>query len=696
MLGIESEITMTSSDVVTSPPARVAVGPSAEHVAPRWSLWWGVVVAAVLAMTVNLGLEARQFPAQLVDDIVWFGAWLSYVAVGAVVLHRRPGPPIAGVLIAAGASIQLAGLIDTVSLLAGEHVHVRGWAPWLAWVAELAFLPAVFLVAVALPLLLPSGWLSGPGARRLLQGGVVAWCIWFVGYAVRPGQLDTSDLANPLGLRAAPWLVPSLVMVGGVALAIVAVLCVGSLGLKWRRSVAEERRGLAYLGVAAVAQIVLFLVVELLGRSGWDAPGLIQHVGTVAVIATLPVAVGLAILRTGLLDIELVLRRTLTYLAMTLAVVAVYAVTVLAVGGLTSHTDRLSTSLLVIGLAAVGLSPLRERAQRQVDRLLYGRRADPYGVLRELDSAMAANRTAADVLPSLTEVIARSLRIPYVAIDLCDSPQGGLAAWIGWGVPSPIVRELAMEHHGRRVGTLLLAARSRGERLTALDDKLLREVADHASSAVAAVALAEDAQHSRERLVRALEEDRRRIRRDLHDHLGPVLSGITLQLDALRRMTASDAESRTLTDTIREEVAAAVVDVRRLVHGLRPPILDELGLADAVRHHADLVAAEIEVTVIADKLPPLPAAVDLAAYRIVTEALTNTLRHAEASAVDVRLHFVDEKLEVEVHDNGSGIADDAARGVGLESMRERVAELGGHLTIASSSAGTTVRVELPA
>ena len=119
-----------------------------------------------------------------------------------------------------------------------------------------------------------------------------------------------------------------------------------------------------------------------------------------------------------------------------------------------------------------------------------------------------------------------------------------------------------MEHHGRRVGTLLLAARSRGERLTSLDDKLLREVADHVSPAVAAVALAEDAQQSRERLVRALEEDRRRIRRDLHDHLGPVLSGITLQLDALRRMNADDQESTSLTDTIREEVAAAVVDVR--------------------------------------------------------------------------------------------------------------------------------------
>jgi signal transduction histidine kinase len=687
---------MTSTKLVMTPQARPSAGSAAETAPRRWSWWWGAVAAAVLACLVNLALEASGLHPRFGNDIAWFGAWLSYVVVGAVVLHRRPALPIGRVLIAAGGSIQLAGLIDTVSLLALEDGRFHGWATWLAWVAELAFLPAVLLVAIVLPLLLPSGRLSGPRARRLLTCGVAFWSIWFVAYAVRPGPLDTSDLANPLGLDAVPWLTHSVVITAGVALVVIAVLCVAVLGLRWRRSVADERRGLAYLAVGAVAQLVLFLVVELLGWIGWDAPEWVRGVGTATLIATLPVAVGMAILRTGLLDIELVLRRTLTYLAMTLVVVAVYAVTVLAVGGATSHTDRLSTSLLVTGLAAVGLSPLRERAQRQVDRMLYGRRADPYGVLRELDAAMAANRAAADVLPSLTEVIARSLRIPYVAVDLGESTPSRPTARIGWGVPSPIVRELGMEHHGRRVGTLLLAARSRGERFTSLDDKLLREVADHASSAVAAVALAEDAQHSRERLVHALEEDRRRIRRDLHDHLGPVLSGITLQLDALRRMTVDGEESRYLTDTIREEVAAAVVDVRRLVHGLRPPILDELGLADAVRHHADLVAGEFEVTVVSDQLPSLPAAVEVAAYRIVTEALTNTLRHAGASVAEVRLRFANDRLEVDVHDNGSGIPDDAARGVGLESMRERVAELGGHLLIESSSAGTTVRVELPA
>ena len=602
---------MTGTHVVTTRRLGTLPGPTAETRGRRWSWWWLGVTCAGLVCAVNLALEARSSNQQLGDDLVWFGAWLTYVVVGAVVIHRRPGTPVGGVLVATGASIQLAGLLDTLSSSAAGSTSLRGWAPAVAWAADLSFLPAVLLVAIVLPLQLPSGSLAGARSRTILAVGTVAWSIWFLGYAVRPGQLDTGTLANPFGLEALPWLSSSIVLVGGVAFAAVAVVSVGSLGLRWRRSAPDERRGLAYVAVGALAQLVLLSVMETLSWAGWQAPTWLERLGTATLIALLPLAVGLAILRTGLLDIELVLRRTLTYLAMSLAVVAVYAVTVLAVGGATSHTDRLSTSLLVTGLAAVGLSPLRERAQRQVDRMLYGRRADPYGVLRELDTAIAAARSAAEVLPSVTEVIARALRLPYVAIDLGSGGPDRSVTRVAWGKPLPVARELGLEHHGRRVGTLLLAARSPGERFSAMDDKLLRDVAEHAGSAVAAVALAEDAQQSRERLVRALEDDRRRIRRDLHDHLGPVLSGITLQLDALRRMTASDPESSGLTDTIRGEVADAVVDVRRLVHGLRPPILDELGLADAVRHHADVLSSEIDVSVVADRLPALPAAVEV-------------------------------------------------------------------------------------
>ena len=465
--------------------------------------------------------------------------------------------------------------------------------------------------------------------------GLGAWLVWFVAYAVSPGRLDTNGRPNPFGLPGADLVAP----VAGAAVALASFAAVVSLVARWRGSLGEERRALAYLALGAVAQIALFGVATIAQSAGVSGPGWLTGTGVVLVISALPVAVGLAILRTGLLDIELVLRRTLTYLAMTVVVIAVYALTVLVVGRLTSHTDRLSTSLLVIALAAVGLSPLRERAQRQVDRMLYGRRADPYGVLRDLDTAVARARTPAEVLAVVTEVVARSLRLPYVAVELVTEP-GQPPRRTAWGSEQRVERELELSHHGRQVGTLLLAPRSPGERFSLADDRVLRDVADHAASAVAAVGLAEEAQLSRERLVKALEEDRRRIRRDLHDHLGPVLSGITLQLDALRRLSSDNDEAATLSDTIRGEVAEAVVDVRRLVHDLRPPVLDQLGLVEALRHHGDVVSQELDVRVVARAVPPLPAAVEVAAYRIATEALTNTLRHAGATSATVSLEVV--------------------------------------------------------
>ncbi len=663
---------------------------------------WPHPVAAVAAVVAaaNLLLEARSVPSSLSGDLPWFGSWLVYLAIGALVVRRRPGLPIGPVLVATGALVELAGLLDTAAAVAaGRPGGAAGsaaarLAAWLAWGSNLVYLPAILLVAVAVPLLLPAGRLDGGRRRTALRCGVAAWVVFLLGVALMPGSLDTADLTNPVGLTAAPVLPSAAFWAGGFALAVVAAGCVVGLASEWRSSSRIDRRAIAFVALGACVQLALFALSGGLGALGVQPPRVLQALGVVLLISALPVSVGLAILRAGLLDIELVLRRTLAYLAMTLVVVTLYAATVLAVGTMSGQTDRLSVSLLATGLAAVVLSPLRERAQRQVDRLLYGRRADPYGVLRDLDQAMARAQSTAEVLPTVARVIAQALRLPFVAVRLTGEEGGGGAEPAGWGRPQPVARELALEHHGRRVGTLLLAARSPGERFSALDDRLLTEVAEHAGSAVAAVGLAQEAQRSRQRLVLALEDDRRRIRRDLHDHLGPVLSGMTLQLDQLRRLSAGNQAALALADTIRGEVADAVVDIRRLVHGLRPPILDELGLAEAVRHHADVLSAELAVSVEIGSLPALPAAVEVAAYRIVTEAMTNVIRHARARSAHVLITSGD-VLVLEVRDDGHGIATSAGTGVGFASMRERVAELGGTLSVTSSAAGSTIRAELP-
>ena len=208
-----------------------------------------------------------------------------------------------------------------------------------------------------------------------------------------------------------------------------------------------------------------------------------------------------------------------------------------------------------------------------------------------------------------------------------------------------------------------------------------------------------DLQRSRERLVTAREEERRRLRRDLHDGLGPLLGSLTLKLDVADDLLERDPQAtHALLRGLRGQVQAAIADIRRLVYALRPPALDDLGLLGALRAEAaQYERAELRIIVEAPgQLPPLPAAVEVAAYRITLEALTNVVRHSSARSCTVRLSPSRKTLEVEIVDDGSGLRDDRTQGVGLASMRERAEELGGSCSVEPAPVrGTRVRASLP-
>jgi len=297
----------------------------------------------------------------------------------------------------------------------------------------------------------------------------------------------------------------------------------------------------------------------------------------------------------------------------------------------------------------------------------------------------------------VVDTVADALRLPYVALELGTPPSAQLAAERGSRPAATVDRALTFQ--GQPVGRLVVAARGPSEPLSPSDLRLLDDLAQQIGVAAHAALLTEDLRASRERLVTAREEERRRLRRDLHDGLGPALAAIGMRAGAAESLVQDDPErAATLLAELQAEVTAAVADVRRLVDELRPPAIDEVGLVGALRLAADRLESPGSPTLVVESegsLPDLPAAVEVAAYRIGTEAMTNAVRHAGAATCSLRL-VGGPDLTVVVEDDGRGLPSERRAGVGLNSMRERAAELGGECRVEPRpGGGTRVVARLP-
>jgi two-component system NarL family sensor kinase len=388
------------------------------------------------------------------------------------------------------------------------------------------------------------------------------------------------------------------------------------------------------------------------------------------------------------------------YGLLTAGVAGVYLAVVTIARSLFGLEGRgLAVQVIATAVAAAALFPLRDRVQRRVDRLFYGDRGVPYEALARLSRRVEESAGTETALESVVKTIADSLRLPYAALELRLGDGWQPAATYG-EAPSEVVK-FPLISQRETVGRLLVGTRSRGERLGPDDERLLADLARQAGPATHAVALRRALDVSRAGLVTAREEERRRIRRDLHDGLGPTLAGLTLGLDTARNRSAGQPELQELLGRLKTETQRAVTDIRRIVYGLRPPALDELGLAGSLREEVGRLQFEapaLTVTLDApdDGLADLPAAVEVACFRIVTEALTNVTRHANATHCSVLLRLAD-GLDVDVRDDGVGLPEGWRAGVGIASMRERVTELGGELVIeASLPHGTRINARLPA
>lgn len=646
----------------------------------------GTALAGATASLLAAGLTflgvRRGVPilASSVSDMV---VGLTFPLAGAVIVQRRPDNAAGWVLVSA-AFIGASSLAHVwVHQIVSGGANLPGLAP-AAWVASWAFTP-YFLQPVLLPLLFPHGRLPGGLWRPVVRIHLAMVALATLAAAFRSDP-DTEGLgvANPLGLVPEPWSVLNVAVMMTTAIGSFFVL--GPAALVWfflrlRRSRGVERaqRQWLLLGfTAAFAGLLAQAAGPALGAVAWS-------VG----FSAIPACILIAVVRHQLLDIEMAVNRTVAFALLTAIGVVAYFGLVALVGALAGGS-RLAP--FVAAGVAVGAASVRTRVQDLVERRLFGAASDPYLVMDRVGADVAAALEPLEALVRLTESVRGQLNAPFVAVEPTD---GEVPAAVS-GTPSEDREELPLVSGGRRVGTLSVGRRS-GEALRPKERAVLRDVARRAGALLDAAALTRDLRRSRDELVIAREEERRRVRRDLHDGLGPALAGMALQIDGLTDRLGQDPDAAARAQQLRTRVTEAVREVRRIIDGLRPAMVDELGLLEALRQLGvdDQPGLRIDIDG-PERLPELPAAVESAPYRIVAEALANAIRHAGARQCTVTIGCDAGYLEIEVSDDGRGFGADVATGVGLRSIHDRAEEVGGLTRVNSEPGrGTTVSTRLP-
>lgn len=661
-------------------------------------LSWSIVVFSVAIAAVGLllgvaGVLASDGEFSLFSHLFFFPIFaVTYGGFGGLVAARHPRHPIGWLLcvvafftglmlFSAGYRLYDRYMLPAASLPASDFVE---WLSVWTWMVP-ALLPLTFLL-----LLFPDGRLPGARWRPIAWAAGLGVVGSIAALALQPDPQDNL-WSNPYALTDAADAIVVLNAVAGFLLLIGILGSIASVVIRFRRSEGIERAQLKWLAYAGLLTILVAIASVIIWAALPDNPLAYELtlIMTHLLITSIIAATAIAILRYRLYDIDILINRTLVYTALTALIVAIYVVMVGSLGTLLQTGGSLPVSLFATGIVAISFQPLRERLQRGVNRLMYGERDEPYAVLGRLAQRLEVVVASQSVLPTIVETVADALKLPYAAIALRDGAGFRTAAEytrspLPDGDPGSDVETLPLAYQSESIGQLILAQRAPGEVFSQADRQLLETIARQAGIAAYNVRLTQDLQRSRERLVTTREEERRRLRRDLHDGLGPQLASMSFRLDAIGNLIETDPQTaHSSVIDLKSQVQIALGDIRRIAYGLRPPALDELGLVGALKEHiaAHNQAQGLQITLeTPEPLPPLPAAVEVAAYRIALEALTNVSRHAGARTCDVRLSLSGD-LYLEVCDDGCGIPAGVRAGVGLSSMRERAEELGGKCII---------------
>ncbi|MCK2214079.1 histidine kinase [Actinomadura sp. ATCC 31491] len=649
------------------------------------ALVWALALAAPVAMVITSVLGSRLDSWNEIDGFP-DPVGLLFPAAGAFLITHRPRLLFPWLLWGTGVLWSCYLLLFAVT--AWTHTYDPGpLTPYLAWPSLWLWLWVVPTFSGIMPLLFPDGRLPSRRWRPVLHGHLVLMTGHSLLLALAPDPEFELGLRieNPFGVPAlgtVPEVVESWI---GVPIVLLSLLGVASLGVRYRAATPEVRRQIAWYLWAMV-----IFVGYWAGSQGSTDPVVIGL--RVFLTAGIPIAVVASALRHRLYGIRLILNRTLVYGTLAVGVAVTYPALIWAADSVAGDYGSLAGLAAALATAAV-FHPVRLRLQRSVDRLFNVER-DPYRAADLLSRTVQRAGDPAAALAEALSIVRAGLGARGAAVEVRGVPATSRSLSFADGEPGsrPFVVDLVW--HGEPTGRLLLTGGPR----TRWSRRGLTVMAKHLAELAHAVRLDADLRDSLDRITATRDEERRRLGRELHDGLGPTLTSVTLTLDEARRRLARDPGAvDELLIRVREEMTATLESVRELVDGLRPPVLEELGLPGALRALAHATPGP-RVEVRTQNVPAgLPAAVETAAYRIAQEALTNARRHAHATTILIALSRQDDgTLRVTIADDGIGLPGEPSPGVGLTSMRERAAEIGGTCAVTSSpSGGTEVTAVLP-
>jgi signal transduction histidine kinase len=692
--------------------------------------WFAVTVLALAGAVLTVLASGPLRTSETISNFAAAPAAVLYATLGALVV-RRAGNVIGWFVLGVGAATAIMASASDYAVLGITHPGTLPAPELVALLAEWSFVP-VFAALIFMLLLFPSGTLPSPRWRPFAVLVLLATALALAGFVVHPRLIalpapggESLMVANPLGIQSlGPVL--STVLIGtlnswGVVTTTLLAAATVSLALRYRAGGREVRKQIKWIMVAAV----VFTVAQLTALLGIAATGTAANPVTTVAFAVVPIVallgipalITVAILKHGLYQIDVIINRAIRYGLLSAALTAIYVLIVVGIGTTAGYAGGPLLNAAAALAIAVLFQPLRRRAQLLANRIVYGQRATPYQVLSDFAQDMAGQLdvdVAMDRMASVLAAATGGVRVEvWVRVGPRLRPQ---AAWPHGSTPSaslPLAdstalptfdaakRAVAVRHGDELLGAITLQ-KPRNEAVSAAEDKLLEHLASQAGLVLRNVRLTaelqariDDLRASRRRLVRAQDEERHRIERNLHDGAQQQLVALNVQLTLLEDAADQPSEVREMTGELRAGLRAALDDLRALARGIYPPLLADQGLSAAL--HAQAGKAPLPVEIEADGIGRYPREAEAAVYFCILEALQNVAKYARASRATVALSCPDGHLGFTVTDDGDGFdAAKATHGTGLQGMADRLAAVGGILRVESApGSGTTVSGTLP-